>query len=67
MDKSPAAKSNLKVGDVLLKVGNYSIRSQGDLANASFFAEPNTILDFKSKGGQRIDSSIERNPSSAKT
>ena len=49
VDKSPAAKSNLKVGDVLLKVGNYSIRSQGDLANASFFAEPNTILDFKIK------------------
>ena len=49
IDDSPAQKSNLKVGDVLLNVGNYKIYSQGDLANASFFSEPGTILDFKVK------------------
>ncbi len=49
IDDSPAQKSNLKVGDVLLNVGNYEIYSQGDLANASFFSEPGTILDFKVK------------------
>ena len=47
VDDSPAQKSNLKVGDVLLKVGNYQIHSQGDLANASFFSEAGTIQDFK--------------------
>ena len=55
IDDSPAQKSNLKVGDVLLKVGNYKIYSQGDLANASFFSEPGTILDFKVKrNGQEL-------------
>ena len=59
IDDSPAAKSNLKVGDVLLNVGNYKIYSQGDLANASFFSEPNTILDFKVKRDGKELSSIE--------
>ena len=49
IDDSPAQKSNLKVGDVLLNVGNYKIYSQGDLANASFFSEPGTILTSKLK------------------
>ena len=49
VENSPAQKSNLKVGDILLKVGNQPIHTQGDLANASFFAEPKTILEFMIK------------------
>lgn len=44
---SPADQSNLKVGDHLVKVGNLAINSNGDLANSSFFAEPDTILEFE--------------------
>ena len=49
IEDSPAIKSNLKVGDVLVEVGGDSIETQGDLANASFFAVPETILEFKVK------------------
>ena len=49
IDDSPARESNLEVGDVLLEVGGVSIETQGDLANASFFAVPETILEFKVK------------------
>jgi S1-C subfamily serine protease len=44
---SPSDQSNLKVGDHLVKVGNLAINSNGDLANSSFFAEPDTILEFQ--------------------
>lgn len=43
---SPAQKSELKIGDHLLKVGNHTITSNGDLANASFFSQPDTIIEF---------------------
>jgi S1-C subfamily serine protease len=49
VDDSPAKDSKLKVGDILHTVGGVSIKTQGDLANASFFAEPDTILEFKVK------------------
>ena len=49
VDDSPAKDSKLKVGDILQTVGGVSIMTQGDLANASFFAEPDTILEFKVK------------------
>ena len=47
IDDSPAKNSSLKVGDVLLSVGQQKIRSQGDLANASFFSEPETNVEFR--------------------
>ena len=47
VEDSPAKKSNLSKGDILLQVGKTLIKSQGDLANSSFFAEPDTILEFK--------------------
>ena len=31
VENSPAKKSNLKIGDILLKVGNQLIQNQGDL------------------------------------
>ena len=49
IDGSPDEKSNLQTGDILLQVGEQLIRTQGDLANASFFAQPNVVLDFKIK------------------
>ena len=49
VDDSPAKDSKLKVSDILHTVGGVSIKTQGDLANASFFAEPDTILEFKVK------------------
>ena len=49
VDESPAKMSKLKTGDVIISVGGVSIHTQGDLANASFFAEPGTILEFKVK------------------
>lgn len=49
VDDSPAKMSKLKIGDVIISVGGVSIQTQGDLANASFFAEPDTILEFKVK------------------
>lgn len=49
VDDSPAKISKLKIGDVIISVGGVSIQTQGDLANASFFAEPDTILEFKVK------------------
>ena len=49
VDNSPAKDSKLKVGDIIHTVGGVSIKTQGDLANASFFAEPDTILEFKVK------------------
>jgi C-terminal processing protease CtpA/Prc len=49
VDDSPAEKSKLKIGDVIMSVGVVAIHTQGDLANASFFAEPGTILEFKVK------------------
>ena len=47
IDDSPAKNSNLKVGDILLSVGQQKIISQGDLANASFFSEPETNIEFR--------------------
>ena len=47
IDDSPAQNSNLKVGDILLSVGQQKIISQGDLANASFFSEPETNIEFR--------------------
>ena len=49
VDDSPAKMSKLKIGDVIISVGGVSIQTQGDLANASFFAEPDTILEFRVK------------------
>ena len=49
VDDSPAEKSKLKIGDVIMSVVVVAIHTQGDLANASFFAEPGTILEFKVK------------------
>ena len=49
VDDSPAKMSKLKIGDFIISVGGVSIQTQGDLANASFFAEPDTILEFKVK------------------
>ena len=49
VDDSPAKISKLKTGDIIISVGGVSIHTQGDLANASFFAEPNTIIEFKVK------------------
>ena len=49
VDDSPAKISKLKIGDVIISVGGVSIQTQGDLANASFFAEPDTILEFRVK------------------
>ena len=45
IDDSPAKNSNLKVGDILLSVGQQKIISQGDLANASF-SEPEITLNL---------------------
>lgn len=47
IEDSPAKNSNLKIGDILLSVGQQKIMSQGDLANASFFSEPETNVEFR--------------------
>ena len=35
------------MGDILLSVGQQKIMSQGDLANAIFFSEPETNVEFR--------------------
>tara|TARA_B100001248_G_scaffold246726_1_gene217562 strand:+ start:65 stop:1153 length:1089 start_codon:yes stop_codon:yes gene_type:complete len=49
VDDSPAKMSKLKTGDIIISIGGVSIHTQGDLANASFFSEPDTIIEFKIK------------------
>ncbi|MEC8420918.1 MAG: S1C family serine protease [Verrucomicrobiota bacterium] len=70
VENSPAKKSNLKIGDILLKVGNQLIQNQGDLANVSFFSEPKTILEFTIKRDGKelvVPISVSTRPQSEKT
>ena len=46
VEGSPGSKSNLRKGDVLKKIAGTSIRSRGELAQASFFARPGTFVEF---------------------
>ena len=43
---SPASLSKLKKGDILRRIAGTSITSPGDLAHASFFAKPGTLVEF---------------------
>lgn len=46
VDGSPAAKSSLKKGDLIKKIGSVEVRDRGDLAHAAFFAKPGTVVSF---------------------
>ena len=55
VEKSPASKSKLSVGDVILKIDDKTVIRQGDLANAAFFSRPDTIVEFLvSRDGKEI-------------
>ena len=46
VEGSPGSKSSLRKGDVLKQIAGTSIRSRGELAQASFFARPGTFVEF---------------------
>jgi len=47
IDGSPASKSSLKKGDRITKIGSVEVLDRGDLAHASFFAKPGTVVSFQ--------------------
>ena len=44
--KSPGNNTKLKVGDVLVKIGNKSIFDTGDILDSTFYARPGTFVEF---------------------
>lgn len=46
VDGSPAAKSSLKKGDRITRIGSVKVQDRGDLAHAAFFAKPKTMVNF---------------------
>ena len=46
VEGSPAAKSFLKKGDCIKKIGAVDVVDRGDLAHAAFFAKPGTVVSF---------------------
>ena len=46
LENSPAAKSKLKIGDIIRKIDGKEIKKQGDLANSAFFSRPDNIVEF---------------------
>ena len=46
MDGSPASKSSLKKGDIILEIASIQVNDRGDLAHAAFFASPGTVVEF---------------------
>ena len=46
LQNSPASKSKLKEGDIILKIQDRLVREQGDLAYTAFFARPGNIVEF---------------------
>jgi serine protease Do len=46
LENSPAAKSKLKIGDIIRKIDGKEIKKQGDLANTAFFSRPDNIVEF---------------------
>jgi len=54
VDGSPASKSALKKGDIIFKIGSVKVINRGDLAHASFFAKPGTVVDFVVRRDQKF-------------
>ena len=55
VEGSPASKSNLKVGDIIRKIGGQKVSNRGDLAHAAFFAKPGTLIElFVSRDGKDV-------------
>ena len=46
VDGSPASKSSLKKGDIILEIASIKVDDRGDLAHAAFFASPGTVVEF---------------------
>jgi S1-C subfamily serine protease len=44
--KSPGNNKKLKVGDILVKIGNTSIFDSGDILDSTFYARPGTFVEF---------------------
>ena len=44
--KSVGSSSKLKVGDILLKIGNTEIFERGDIIDSTFYARPGTFVEF---------------------
>ncbi len=56
VEDSPAAASNLRKGDRLIRIGNYSIRNRGDVAHSAFYARPGQFVPFLvSREGKELE------------
>ena len=44
--KSVGSDSKLKIGDILLKIGNTEIFERGDIVDSTFYARPGTFVEF---------------------
>ena len=46
VEGSPAAESDLRKGDRLVRIGNNAIRNRGDVAHAAFYSRPGQFVTF---------------------
>ena len=46
VEGSPAAASDLRKGDRLIRIGDYKIRDRGDVAHSAFYARPGQFVTF---------------------
>ena len=56
VEGSPAAASDLRKGDRLLRIGEYKIRNRGDVAHSAFYARPGQFVTFiVSREGKELE------------
>ena len=56
MKGSPAAASDLRKGDRLLRIGDFLIRNRGDVAHSAFYARPGQFVTFiLSREGKELE------------
>lgn len=59
--KSPAADANLRVGDVVLKVNQQTIRTEADMRQAMAADTDNSLLLLVSRGGSHMFVALNKN------
>lgn len=58
--ESPAEKAGMKVGDVLVQMGDFPIRNVSDVRNSMFFARAGQFLDIQAhRNGQLVDFTVK--------
>jgi serine protease Do len=56
VDGSPAASSDLRKGDRLVRIGDSTIRNRGDVAHSAFYARPGQFVTFViSRDGKELE------------